>query len=276
MKRIGEEIIGQKYLIDAKSMQTAIVIGAYKLTHFVRLGILRCRRIWGDDVPILVSDDYAPESKDIQAMASEMNCDYICPKKRRSHFSGDMSVFVNGLVYGRETGADVVLKLSQRFIVVLPEFKEALDRAFMDPSCQIALPGRIPANQISRPGAVFYKRFGILTDCLAFRPTCMEPEDLVSFYRERCKEGRKPHDSFSECTWGALLDQKFANAYKIIPEWTAHRDGQKKVYLRKAQSSESDYRQIAMMEKVHSPNGWPLLEWRLIENGQYRPMADCV
>lgn len=258
-------------------MTVAITIGAYRLVDFLRLNILRCRRIFGNDVAILLSDDRSNESQSIADLAADLSCDYVVSEKRRSHFSGDMSVFVNGLVYGRETGAAVVLKLSQRFIVVLPEFKEVLERAFNDPNCQVALPGRIPANQISRPGAVFYKRFGLLTDCVAFRPKCMEPEELISFYRDRCKDGRKPHDSFSECTWGALLDSKFPHSHKIVPEWTAHRPGKAKIYLRKSQSSESDYKQVAMMESVESPTGWNLLEWRQIESrGEYRPKATCV
>lgn len=255
-------------------MTTCIVIGAYRLTGFVRLNILRCRRIWGADVPILISDDRSPESAAMERLAEELECDYICPEKRRSHFSGDFQSFINGLVFALEIGADVVLKLSQRCIPVLPEFRTAMEQAFEDERCKVVLPGQLNPQQIARPGARFYRKFGILTDALAMRSDAIEPDELLGVYRERNK-GR-PADSFAETTWGALLDKKFPTAHKILPEWTYHRPGQPKLYLRKSQSGSSDYQQVAMMEGLNVRD-FDLREWIQIEGRHgYKPKADIV
>lgn len=256
-------------------MTTCIVIGAYKLTEFCRLNILRCRRIFGPFVPILISDDRSDESAKMQQLADELECDYTCSETRRSHFSGDMQSFLNGLVFSREIGADVVLKLSQRFILVLPEFRAAMERAFDDDRCKVVLPGQLNPQQIARPGAKFYRKFGILTDALAMRSDAIEPEELLRVYRERNKG--KPSDSFSETTFGFLLDQKFPGAgHKILPQWTNHQAGRPKLYLRKSQSSASDYKQVAMMEGLDVKD-FDLREWMAIEGRQnYKPKADVV
>lgn len=258
-------------------MTVAITIGCYKLTSFIELNVLRCRRIFGEETPILLSDDRSDASKDIQALALKYDCNYYGSNKRRSHFSGDCQAVINAIVFGRECGADIALKLSQRLIIVRPEFRTAMERAFADPEVQIALPGRIPKNQISRPSSVFYSRFGLLSDVVAIRPNAIEPEEFLSIYRDRCAVGKHPAESFVETSLGFILDKKFGgNKHRLVTEWSVHKQGQPKIYLRKSQSSSSDYQQIAMHEDVHSPTGWDLSEWKTIEGRNYRPKADCV
>ncbi len=260
-------------------MNLAITIGCYKLTSFVELNILRCRRLCGPDVPILLSDDRSDASKDIQSLAEKYDCNYICPKQRRSHFSGDMQAIINSIVFAVESGRGFALKLSQRCVPVLPGFFVAMDRAFKDPEVQVCLPGRINRAQISRPGARFYARFGFLTDILAFRVGAIEPEDFLKIYRERNAHGRHPSDSFCETTIGYLLDKRFSgNRHRILDEWTNHRHGMPKLYLRKSQSPSSDYCQIAAMENLSTNvSTYDLREWREIETGgRYKPKADVV
>lgn len=259
-------------------MTVAITIGAYKLSAFVRLNVLRCRRIFGQETCVLISDDKSPESEQIEALASELECDYVCSPKRRSHFSGDATALLNAIVYGRECVADIALKLSQRLIIVRPEFRTAMEAAFADQEVQIVLPGRIPKNQISRPSSRFYARFGLLSDAVAIRPNAIEPEEFLTIYRERCAAGRHPSDSFVETSLGYLLDRKFSgNKHRLIPEWTAHVNGQPKIYLRKSQSSSSDFLQIARCEGMNADvSTFCLSEWREIEGKAYRPKADLV
>lgn len=258
-------------------MQTAITVGAYKMPAFVRLNVLRCRRIFGPDTCILISDDKSTESEAIENLAKELSCDYVVSKKRMSHFSGDCQSLLNAIVFGRECGADIALKLSQRFILVRPEFRTAMEKAFADPEVQIALPGRIPKNQIARPSSVFYSRFGLLSDVVAIRPNAIEPEEFLSIYRDRCAVGKHPAESFVETSLGFILDKKFGgNKHRLLTEWSVHNQGQAKIYLRKSQSSSSDYQQVAMMENVHSPTGWDLREWREVELKNYRPKATHV
>lgn len=256
-------------------MKLAVVVGTYKLAGFVELNILRCRRLL-PGVPILLSDDRSPQSAELEALAKQYDCDYICSEKRRSHFSGDWQSFVNGIVFAREIGADVVVKLSQRLIPVLPEFFGVLDRVFDASECQVALPGQLNERQISRPTARFYRRFGLLTDAVAMRASAIDPEEMVSVYRERAGVGRKVSDSFSETSWGWLLENKFSgNKHCLLAEWTHHEPGKPKLYLRKSQSSQSDYSQIAKMEGLRDE--FDLREWIQIEGRHgYKPKADQV
>lgn len=254
----------------------AIAIGCYKLTSFVELNVLRWRLLL-PDVPILLSDDCSDASKDIHAISEKYDCDYVCGTQRRSHFSGDMQTFINALIFGRELGVDIVVKCSQRVIPVWPELLAPMFKAFTEPECQIVLPGQIGKNQISRPAARFYARFGILSDLVAMRVGCIEPDELLAIYRARNSNG-KPSDSFSETTLGTLLATHFSgNRHRILPEWTNHRHGERKLYLRKSQSTSSDYVQIAAMSGIKADvSTYPLAEWREIELKSYKPKAEHV
>lgn len=256
-------------------MTVAITIGAYKLSTFVHLNVLRCRRLL-PGVPILISEDRSPESEQIEALADELECDYVCSPKRRSHFSGDWNHIANSLVFAKEIGAEVAVKLSQRCVPVLPEFFTVLDQVFADPEVQIGLPGRLNPNQIVHPESRFFKKFGVMSDMLAFRVGAIDPEEMLAIYRTRNETGR-PHDSFSETSIGYLLSTRFPGRKAcIIPQWTNHEQGKPKLFLRKAQSPASHYAQVAMMESVESPTGWDTREWKSIEGKQYRPKADVV
>lgn len=255
----------------------AITIGCYKLTSFIELNVLRCRRL-EPGVPILLSDDRSDASKDIQALAEKYDCDYVCSPKRRSHFSGDWNHIINSLVFAKEIGAGIAVKLSQRCVPVLPGFFIALDRVFADPVVQIAHPGRLNPNQIVRMGSRFYKRFGVLSDMLAFRVGAIEPEELLAIYKER-NNSSKPSDSFSETSIGHLLATRFpGKKARVIEEWTNHEHGKPKLFLRKAQSPSSDYAQIAKMDGIAADvSMYDCREWREIETGgRYKPKADLV
>lgn len=255
----------------------AITIGCYRLVPFIELNILRCRRLCGDGVPILLSDDRSDKSKDILELAVKHECDYVCSTRRRSHFSGDFNALVNSLVFAKEIGATVAVKLSQRCIPVLPGFFVALDRVFKDPEVQIGHPGQLHPNQIVRPGARFYRKFGLLSDMLAIRVGAIEPDELLDIYKKRNDTGR-PHDSFSETTIGHLLATRFPKGKaRMIPEWTYHEPNKPKLFLRKAQSPSSDYVQVARMENIDADvSTYDLREWKDLEGRNYRPKADIV
>lgn len=258
-------------------MTVAITIGCYKLPTFIELNVLRCRRLI-PKAPILLSDDRSDASKDIRAIAEKHDCDYICSPSRRSHFSGDWNHIINSLVFAKEAGADIAVKLSQRCVPVLPEFFSALERAFSNPDVQIAHPGRLNPHQIVRASARFYKKFGLLSDMLAFRVGSIDPYELLRIYRERNNTGR-PHDSFSETSIGFLLATRFpGNKARVIEEWTNHEYGKPKIFLRKAQSLSSDYVQIAAMDGLSADiSKFDCREWREIEGPHnYRPKANIT
>lgn len=261
-------------------MTVAVTIGCYRLIAFIEVGILRWRRLI-PDVPILLADDRSPESPLIEALAKKYDCDYICPPARRSHFSGDWNALCLGLQFARELGVDIAVKASQRVIPVLPGLLDPMLKAFEDLECQIVLPGQLSANQIVHPRSRFYKKFGLLSDLIAFRSNAISPEELCEFYRERSRaagnNGTPMSNSFAETTLGTLIAHKFqGNGHRLLGEWTHHQPGKPKLYLRKSQSSSSDYRQVAMMEGL-DVHDFDLREWIQIEGKNlYRPKADVV
>lgn len=253
-------------------MTIAVSIGCYRLPQFVELCARRVRCLFGD-VPIVLSDDLSAESPDILSVADRLGCAYSVGKLRRSHFSGDIQAVINALVLAEQTESDVAVKISQRFIPVRPAFREAMEREFSDPNVQIAVPGQIPGNQIARPKAKFYARFGILTDVVAIRRGAVSPEELMEAYRARAHSGRRA-DSLVEVTFGWLIANKLNGRAKLVPEWTRHTPMQPKVFLRKSQSTAAEYAAVAAMEGVTGT--WDLREWGQIEQMQYMPRANQV
>lgn len=248
-------------------MTWAITIGCYRLVDFIELSIKRCLRIFGDDCQIILSDDKSPESGRIREVADRYSCFYHCSKQRRSHFSGDIQSFVTAIEFSRLTGCDAALKLSQRLIPVLPKFRTSLEAALQERRINVALPGRMNPNQVARPQAKFYARFGFLTDVVAIRTGSITPEELIDTYRERFRKAQKHHDCLVETTWGHLLAHRFKDAYQIVHELTNHVPFKPKIYLRKAQSTVIDYQQVAAMEGLSG--NYDLREWAVIEGKGY-------
>lgn len=248
-------------------MTFAITIGSYRMPQFVELCVKRCRRLFGHDTPILISDDISDKSQQIKALADSLDCAYVVGEGQRGHFGGDMQAVLNSIVFGSQS--DVSLKISQRFIPVLPEFVDALERAFNNPRNKVALPGQMEARQIARPQAAFYGRFGILTDAIGIRTGAISEQELLDAYINRVRNPKARSDCFVETTFGWLLATKFKDAHVILPEWTNHKPFTAKVYLRKSQSNNNEYAKVAEMEDVKGD--WDLREWGIIEKGFYMP-----
>lgn len=254
-------------------MKWAITVGAYKLADFVTLNVCRCRVIFGDDVDICIDDDLSENSPKIREIAERYECGYVCSPVQRGHFAGDLQTFLTAIAFGKQTECDLVLKISQRVIPVLPAFREVAEKAFSNPEIIVALPGKPKMNQIARPAARFYSSFGILTDVVAIRNGALEPEELLDVYRKRFTTSTNHADSLIETTWGWLLAQKFKHSTAIIPEWTNHEAFKPKIYLRKSQAMESEYATLAAMHDLVGT--WDVREWGLIEGKNYlcRPLV---
>lgn len=255
-------------------MTFSICIGAYKLADFVELNICRCRVIFGDDVPICIDDDKSESSGKIEAIAEKYDCYYVCSEKRRGHFAGDCQTIVNSLVFGNQIQSDISLKISQRVIPVLPRFREIFEEAFANPQIQIVVPGQIKQNQIARPAAMFFSKFGILTDVIGFRTGALDPTAFVDVYRERFQRGKNHADSLIETTIGYLIASRFKDAAVISDELANHKPFQPKIYLRKSQALEREYQQIADMHGIAGQ--WDLRDWGLVERADYFCRPVCV
>lgn len=249
-------------------MTFAIAIGSYRLPQFVELCARRCRRLFGDDTPILISDDLSDKSPQIKELARRLDCGYVVGDGRLSHFGGDMQAVLNAIAWGAKH--EVAVKISQRFVPVLESFRDTMEGVFLHPDVKVALPGQLSPHQIARPGAGFYGRFGILTDVIAIRNGALTTEELLELYLQRVKNPKARSDSFVETTFGWLLANKFKGQHTIVKEWTIHEPMKPKVYLRKSQSNAGEYAQVAAMEGMNGCN-WDLREWIQIERGHYMP-----
>lgn len=246
-------------------MKLAFTLSTYRLCDFVRLGLRQLQTLAQDD-PILVSDDDSPESHIIEKMAKDAGVSYKCTRIRKGHFAGDMQSLVNSIVFAEATGADVAVKVSQRFVFRTPESIEVIRRTFSDPNICAATPGQ-PKFIISQnnKAANGFGAFGILSDVVAIRTGSISAADFLAMYRDRCLTQKVPWASFIECAVDDLHSKKFPGRTAKLQELTDPSSDQ--IYLRRYQAVENDYRELA---KTHGFNGmYPLTEWSNLERAKY-------
>lgn len=111
-------------------MKAAIVIGAWQCPSATRLNLAAIRATNGS-VPILVSEDYASPrqspvgeeaSRLTRSAARDYGASYVCSAVNLGHGQGDLRAFVNGLWWAKSQGAEVLVKLSQRWICSRPDW----------------------------------------------------------------------------------------------------------------------------------------------------------
>lgn len=250
-------------------MTIAIVIGAYRLRAFCELNVRACRRLW-PDARVLISDDRSDDSPSIEAMADNEGVSYVCSESRRSHASGDIQSFINGQVFAEQVRADVILKLSQRLIPVKPRFRELVEDPFRDPEVWLAFAPPLSGKMsVARQSAVFYIGMPILCDIVAWRPDRCSAKVILEAYRESAVRAgnrdthAKARELFSENTWIRLVDTHFKGHAMTVPEFTNPKPFHQKIFLRKAQASEGEYKTLA--EELGVEGEFPILEWKQIE-----------
>lgn len=246
-------------------MRLAFTIGSYRLHDFIKLGIQQIQKL-SPDSPILVSDDSGPESQYIQRTTEESGCVYRGIDKRRGHFGGDFQSIINSLVFAEAAGADVAVKVSQRFIFRKPESIDAIQRTFSDSNIMLATPGQptVTAGGKAQKG---FSAFTILTDIVCLRVGAIKAEDLLVMYRSRIINEKVPWKDFIECTIDQLHANQFNGKSARMMELTNQPNFLDPIYLRRYQNTEQQYRNLA------NENGWngqfPLSEWGQIEQRSY-------
>lgn len=251
---------------EREQVTPAITIGSYAMPDFVRLNILQCRMIWPDSF-ILISDDRSESSPMIERIADDLDCSYRCSENRRTHVSGDFQAFINGAVFAK-TLKQSALKLSQRFIPRRVEFATRMAHEMVGKTA--ILPGAMRREQIARPQASFYLRFGHLTDCVLWDPNIITPEVLLQEY----KAGGIGHPSnlFSELAWDRI---RKSHPNVVRCHWLANQESfSDKLYLRKASSNPAEYEALA---RSHGIGGnFSCIEWRCLEESKYRSVPATV
>jgi len=246
-------------------MRIAFTISSYRLTSFVRLGILQIKSLFPDS-PILVSDDPSPESPEIQKTCDELGCAYRGANKRRGHFAGDFQSLVNSLIFAEAIECDVAVKVSQRFIFRKPEAMQVIVDTFDNNNIMAATPGQPKITGQTRTASGF-GAFTTLSDVVFLRVGAMSAEQLLHLYRGRLIRETVPWASFIECVVDEIHTIMFPGRTKKIEEFTNPNPIHDPIYLRRYQASEKMYHELAAK---HNMGGiFPLNEWGQIENRDY-------
>lgn len=250
-------------------MKIAISIGSYYLSSFVELNLRKCRRIFGADAPILVSDGASERSGEIEELADRFGAYYIGERVNRGHFAGDVQNTINGLTFARDQGADLCLKINQRFVLVHEYIKIVLEQIFAHEQIAVALPGRPDKRRII--GKTFYSSFPFLVDCIFMRTNAFDAEEFRHGYEESWKEQKSKYDSYVEIYWMKLLNGQYAKRYAVLNCLTDHAPGMPVMYLRKVQNTAGDY--IGEAQDCGMTNfEFPTVEWSEIKRGDYYPL----
>jgi hypothetical protein len=232
-------------------VKLAIVLSTFYLVNFVKLNLFRLRELYRG-CPVLVSDDRSSNSDEIKKLAEDFGCSHICSSVKRGHFAGDIQSIISGLSFAEQEGAEILMKLSQRLVPVLPVFRDYIETPFADDRINIVVPGKISANQINYPNSKFLSGMGILTDVIAIRVGSITPEQLRQKYVANFKYGRFSSNLLVEVFFGELLATHFAGASFVSPALANHKPFEPCVFLRKATN---DPRAYAMVAKMHGLEG---------------------
>ncbi len=247
-------------------MRLAFTISSYRLFDFVHLGIKQLRKLCGPDVPILISDDHAVESQYIRQLAKEHGVEYMGSDKKRGHFSGDAQSLVNAISFGVSAGADVAIKVSQRFIFRLPESIKVIERAFAKPEMLIAIPGQ-PKRAFGSKAAKGFSNFAVLSDVVMVRPSIQIAARFLQLYRHRITTETVPWKTFIEPAVHAIFNDVGPERSQLIPELTDHMDQANPIYFRRYQNTEEQYRALAATHGILGR--FPVVEWGMIEGRMY-------
>lgn len=249
-------------------MKFAVSIGTYELLSYAELNILQCRRVFGADVPILLSDGRSANSERMMDLAAKHDCFFQGEPVNREHFAGCMMNTISALVFAKQVGADIAIKCNQRLILVKPDLKRIYEMAFQNQDICVALPGRPDPSGILT--SKFFSRFAFLNDVVAWRSGCIDPEQVKITYEFQCRSRRSNYEAFSE-TWQAnIIRDRFPRQYAIINCLTNHTNKNDYWYLRKIQNKRQDYVDLAMVNGL-SHFDFCIQEWKEIKGSNYKP-----
>ncbi|TXH18978.1 MAG: hypothetical protein E6R03_01245 [Hyphomicrobiaceae bacterium] len=118
-------------------MSFMVAIGSWGQPSVIELQARAIRATCGADTPILVSDDHTETAYDAtlgeeRGRRLKARLLEICERERLiyrdtadvplGHIGGDLGAFYHGLNYARDSDIDYVCKLSQRFVVDIPNW----------------------------------------------------------------------------------------------------------------------------------------------------------
>lgn len=244
----------------------AVTIGSYALPNFVALNIAALRRLFGPDLPILVSDDRSHLSPRIEQIANMNGCAFYGSKIRRGHFCADYQSVINSVAFAKQVGAEWAVKTSQRLVMFNLALRPILDRYLSQPSVVIALPGSPDPTRSRSPG---FAKYPFLTDVMFLRSSEIEPNFLREYYENHWKNGKNYFASFVEATVHDLIRGPWDGRHVVVHELTNMPQDSTRYYLRRYQNSAGEYERLAASLGLNL-HGFQLDEWKRLDKN-YSP-----
>lgn len=122
------ELLGDRDTLCDQPMSCGLVVGTFAAVPYIHLHLEARRRLY-PTIPMLVHDDASPKAPELGRLCSEYGVEFERNNTRLPPCKGDLSVFVGGLLWGKEKELSVVLKLSRRFIPTIDWSKSLLKLA---------------------------------------------------------------------------------------------------------------------------------------------------
>lgn len=225
--------------------------------------------VFGDDLPITITDDPSIDSHMVEAVAARRDCYYNRPDVPLGHFAGDIQTFIDALELADQKGADIAIKMSQRCMVAHKDLRAIIEAKFRNPLTAIVMPGRPNPNFI-RVGHQQFARFPILTDMVFMRREHVSSRTIKDEYEAQLAKGKEYHDCFVEVFFDRLRNNQYRDRVELCEEITNHRGGQPPYYIRRYQNLPEHYTQMAERFGIHRTGTWELEERHKLQRG-YNP-----
>lgn len=216
------EVRGVRETVIANKPKFLVSIGSWGQPSVIQLQARSIRATCGADTPILVSDDYTENAFDPtkgtgpdRGQALKARLLEICEQEnlvfRHSgeaplgHIGGDLGAFWHGLNYARDHGLDFVCKLSQRFVVDIPNWLPEVIRQM----------NKFGYNTATR-GCFYHHRavFQMRTECVVMKTLPWLRPDVLERLRPRQLRYATEHLVAEECARINGGQCKF-----IAPKW---------------------------------------------------------
>ena len=140
-------------IIDTERPSIGLIVGTYAALPYVHLQLEAWRRNCRD-VRVLVHDDCSPQRRALKLLCDEYGVEFQSTPSRCGHVVGDLSVFLCGLQWAAKRNVEILVKLSRRFIPLVPWQRELSRLAY-------------ESQYATYSGLCRHHGYGFRTECMA-------------------------------------------------------------------------------------------------------------
>ena len=242
-----------------KPLRAGVVIGHYNCFLGLRLNIAAIRQYNGPRVPILISDDcsdgFAPTPNPnsifgkVTALAASDPYLFLWPNVSRiGHSGGDGSSVWKGIIWAKNTGLHCFAKLSQRFIITIPNWLQKATHQLM------ATPFPLMGKACSHHG------WKLRTEAMVLKTEAWYRPDVLAHLTPR-----PFHWAFEDVLWHDVRDRLGGKmlSWDILADARPHRAPG--ILFREA-NSPREYRALAAQFKIPWDRGFSCLDSNRMKN----------